>query len=180
MARDPRYSRIKEAARLQSALTAYHNYLQSQLTDEAPTGTPASRPATVDLYAQPFAYDLPDAARVRETAQFAAWSDFSSHFANRTETTEPAPENIVRIRNYKLPRVSILRQYQTTGTYEQSSITNLHYIKYGGITQTIPFGPDLTAATKEKMATAFEAIRAGVEGASFTPPPKAYFIPEKS
>ncbi len=180
MTRDPRYSRIKEAAKLQQALTNYHNYLTSQLTDTPPTGTPANQGAYTPLYAKPFAYDLGSAPRVRESAQQEGWTTYKSHFANRTSETAPAPADLIRIRNYKLPRVSIYQDYQETGTYRTSEITGLTYIYYGGETVTIPFGLDTSAASAEKLATAFNAIRDSLEALSSSPPLKIYLIPEKT
>ena len=180
MTRDPRYSRIKEAAKLQDALTNYHNYLQSQLTANPPTGSPTNRGEYTPLYAKPFAYDLGANPRVRESALAQSWTDYKTHFANRTNETAPSPADLIRIRNYKLPRVSIYKQYQQTGTYNTSQVTNLTYINYGGKTVTVPFGQDTTAGTPEKVSVAFNAIRTALEGVSATPPLKIYLIPEKS
>lgn len=179
MARDPRYSRIKEAARLQDALTNYHNYLQSQLTAEPISGTPGNREAQVDLYAIPFYYTVPSGMKIREQADETAWGNYQTHFTNRTTLTAPSAENIVDIRNYKLPRVSVYTGYNNTGAYRESQITSLKYIHYGGKTRTIPFGPHDTTTPKEAINTAYETIRNAIISAGGTPLPKVYLIPEK-
>lgn len=179
MARDPRYSRIKEAAKLQQALNNYHTYLTEQLTNQAPTGTPESQGEYTPLYAKPFAYALNDDQRVRESANAQAWTNYATHFANRTFDVPPAAQNLIRIRNYKLPRVSIWANYATTGNYQQSEITGLTYIKYGGQVRTIPFGHTTNTGT-ETQTTAFTDIRNALETVSANPPLVIYLVPERT
>lgn len=154
-----RYSDIRRGGRLNAALTAYTNYLQTAATRVPGVGTGTARPPQVDLAIVPFNADVATGdfwlARVSEPARALMGSAVATR-AQATSTTVAAN----RIPGYK-PAKIVMFAGSGTSTVATSAITGQRYLRYAGQTYSHPFG---RATGTDREQEEYNAIRAALEG----------------
>lgn len=156
-----RFSRILEAAKLYSAVDNYLKYITDSTKRGTRVGQGESRPASKSLFLKPFAFDLAADQRVRQTAAETTWNAVSGLGGVGSRVTATLGANtVIKISNYKAPRVVYVTGRSDNGVAKTSAITGLKYLSYGGKSRSFPFGK---SGDTDTVSDAFTAIKTSVE-----------------
>lgn len=181
-----RYSRILESAKYFSAIDNYIKYITDSTKRGSRVGKGKKRPASQELYIIPFGRTLvsnesdptknqvvlvrgakPTWDRVKNQPEVSA----------RVKAIAPADAGlIVKLSEYRAPRVNIITGRSANGVEKTSAVTGMKYLSYGGTSTSFPFGrkPRASGQQLETQETAFNEIKldletgAGFDGALFT------------
>jgi hypothetical protein len=169
------YSRILQAARYQTALTAYTEYITGKAERQPNIGTKGNRPPSTKLYISPFSFTIGATDKLETSANQAAWTEHEGAFGSHTLAALPSGDVSFKIRGFRPSKVVIITGRSGSGTVKTSHITKTKYLSYGGSSRSIPFGK---AASGDTEVTVFDTIRDLV--APTGSPLKVYLSPEKA
>lgn len=167
-----RFSRIRQAQRLEAALTHYDQWLVA--AKPVKTGTPATKGKSTTLYVIPFnvdigATELVPSSYIESTASDALKTEIGARVLSALTTGTHA----VTLKNFKAARIQQVTPGASAPSYVPSKITGTQYIKYSKSTVSVPFGRT-AVTTEEAEGTAFSSLKATVA----VSPKKAYLIAE--
>ncbi len=159
-----RYSRIRQGAQLNQALTNYRNYLATPRTPNLNSQGPRNNSKRV--YVRPFKIDV-------ATDELAMAKMNPDHFTrlgarvNATGTGAQVDEvlgsnAIVTLPKFRAARAVLFHNATRQVTVETSAVTGQRYMKYNGDRFSCPFGRRLE---NDDEADAFLGIRAAIEAA---------------
>lgn len=154
-----RFSRLRDANRLEEAADRYLAWIAASATRVPNVGGGASRGPSVELGITPFGFDLPASTFVRASATDSSRVQMSSDIG--TFATVPgAGVSLQRIPGFKPARAALFigTGTRTTAT---SAITGLPYNKYSGDRYSHPFG---RGAATDLEFEVFGTIRTNLAG----------------
>jgi hypothetical protein len=153
-----RYSRIRQAAQLQLALTALRAYDDTPRTPQLNTRG-AQGPFT-NVYVNPFGFDIEtdEVIRVRNNAPaYTALATAINTTDTGAEVTNALGSKTVAIRGgFSAARIIWFRNATRSVTTPRSAVTNLQYLKYAGDRSSCAFG---RKAATDNMHDAFSQIK---------------------
>jgi hypothetical protein len=159
-----RYSRIRQGAQLNQALTNYINYLSTPRVPNLNSQGP--RNLTKTVYVTPFKTDIAadEVARARMNPDHFARLGARVNGAGTGASVEEAigANNIVSIPKFRAARVVLYHNATRQVTVATSAVTQQRYLNYGGDRFSCPFGRNLE---NDDEADAFNGVRAAIEAA---------------
>ena len=167
-----RFSRIKQAQRLEAALTHYDTWLVAAKPTK--TGTPGTKGAKGTVYIIPFNIPIGNTEVVSATALQSALTAYETALGTHVKATLPTGDSTVNLKNYRPARIQVITKGSGGATYTPSKITGQQYIKYPKTSVSIPFGAT-SAQTPESEGFAFSVF---ASNAAFTGK-QTYLIAEK-
>jgi hypothetical protein len=173
-----RYGDILRGARLKVALDNYIKYLSGEVNRQPNIGKGKPRAATTTLYVDPFGTKLAakQSAQVNGPQEF--WNSHKPKFSTYTKDTldTKGGEISLKIKGFRAARASYKTGINPTGVEATSNATKMKYLKYGGTSQSLPFGQAETFTTE---SAAFEAIKTAFGVTQTTKAAKVYWQREK-
>jgi hypothetical protein len=159
-----RYSRIRQGAQLNQALTNYRTYLGTPRTPNL--NSQGARNLSKRVYITPFLIDV----AADEVAQARMNPDHFTRLGARVNAAGTGASvdealganSIVALGKFRAARVVLFHNNTRQVTVETSQVTQTRYLKYTGERYSCPFGRNL--ATDDE-ADAFLGVRAAIEAA---------------
>ncbi len=150
------YSRIVQASRYQLALESYVAYIEGKANRQPNIGSGRTRDASQTLFVTPFSVNLGSTVKLQVSASQPAWAEHEGAFGDHTVAVLPGGDTSVRLRGVKAARVTIVTGRKTKPDVDESHITKMKYLNYGGTSRSIPFG---RAAAGDTEVAVFETIK---------------------
>lgn len=160
-----RYSRIRQGAQLNIALTNYIQHLTEPRTPDV--GSRGPRPPRKSVYVTPFGFDLPTGELARASngvddyAVLATQINAAGTGGEITDTL--GSSTIAQVGRFSPARIVWFRNTSLVTTVTRSDVTNLQYLKYSGDRSSCAFG---RAAADDNQYDAFDAIKAAILGSN--------------
>ena len=166
------------AAQLKKAYDNYMKYLQGETDRQVNIGKGKARPETTALYVRPFSVELPDSVYAKVSGGKDFWTQQKTNFDTyTTDTLDTATgEDAIKLKGFRPAKLSIKTGINPTGEVKTSNVTKMKYLKYGGTSQSLPFG---NKATITAEGDAFEAIRIKTGVAKDSKTTRVYWQREK-
>lgn len=156
-----RYSRIRQGAQLNAALTNYINYLQTPRTPNL--NSQGARNLSKIAYVTPFMVDIAVdelcSARVNPDHYTTLQTSINGAGTGAAVTDALGGNSVVSIPKFRAARVVFFHNTTRQVTVETSDVTNQRYLKYSGDRESCPFGRN--TATDDQM-DAFLQVKAAL------------------
>lgn len=156
-----RYSRIRQAAELNQALTNYISYITTPR--DRNVGSRGPQEPRKSVYVTPFGFDLQTDEIVRATNGVADYTALAARVngagTGGQVTDALGTKTIATIGRFSPARVVWFRNATRTTQVVRSDVTNLQYLKYNGDRASCAFG---RAAADDNEYDAFDAIKADI------------------
>jgi hypothetical protein len=150
-----RYSNIKQAGKLQTALENYIKYLTTP--PEHKLGTKGARPTQIKLYIIPFNVKVSTGEFVATKAQETPFGEYDGAFSTYTKNTLASDQTLISLKRFKPARANIVTiPPNTKATVTPSHITKTNYLKVTKSSVSIPFGSNSGQTLNE--GTVFNTI----------------------
>jgi hypothetical protein len=160
-----RYSRIRQAAQLQQALTNYTRYLTTPRVPQV--NSRGAQDPKINAYVTPFGYDLLTTqvvrVRVGDTAYPLLAPRINASGTGGKISNTLGSNTVVTRGGFAPARIVWFRNATRSVEEKRSDVTNTPYLKYNGERSSCAFG---RAAADDNMNDAFEAIKAGIFAAN--------------
>ncbi|MEL6605356.1 MAG: hypothetical protein AAFP20_19255 [Cyanobacteria bacterium J06614_10] len=156
-----RYSRIRQGAQLNTALTNYINHLTTPRTPNV--GSRGPRDPRKSVYVTPFGFDIATGEVVRATNAIDAYTALAAQInaaGTGGEVTDTlGSKTIAQVGSFSPARIVWFRNATLSTQVVKSDITKLDYLKYNGDRSSCAFGRE---AADDNMYDAFDAIKAAI------------------
>jgi len=158
-----RYSRIREGARLNTALTNYIQYLQTLGTRDPQLNSQGARGATQQVFWHPFGI-LFTATEVYPSRVNPASYTLLAPYINGAGTGASVAnvlggDALVEEKGARPARVVWFRNATRAVAVARSEVTNMQYLKYNGDRDSCPFGANTEA---DNEIDAFNQIKGAI------------------
>lgn len=153
-----RYSDILRASQLKKALDNYIKYIAGEVDRQPKIGKGKARAKTIPLYVHPFGTELASKQSALVSGPEEFWKSHKPKFTDYTADAivTASGESSLKLKGFRAARLSYKTGISTTGVEETSNVTKMKYLKYGGTSQSLPFG---NSATKVSESAAFETLK---------------------
>lgn len=154
-----RYSRIRQGAQLNEALTNYINYLQTPRQPRV--GSQGPRPPRRAVYVTPFGFDVQASELVRVSNgvdDYTALASQINQAGTGGEVTDTLGSNsVAQVGSFSPARVVWFRNSTISTQVRRSEVTNQEYLDYNGDRSSCAFGRE---NADDNQYDAFDAIKA--------------------
>lgn len=156
-----RYSRIRQGAQLNQALTNYISYISTPRTPNLNSQGPRNLTATA--YVTPFMIDVAAdekaTSRVNPNHYSELQATINAGGTGAAVTDTLGADSVVSLPKFRAARVVLFENATRAVTVETSDVTAQRYLKYSGSRRSCPFGRNLE---NDDQMDAFLQVKAGL------------------